>query len=32
MGLESLKDRRDRCKIKWWYKVNILDAERYDYV
>ena len=29
MGLESLKSRRDRCKLKWWYKVNNLDAERY---
>ena len=29
MGLESLKGGRDRCKLKWWYKVNNLDAERY---
>ena len=29
MGLESLKGRRDRCKPKWWYKVNNLDSERY---
>ena len=29
MGLESLKGRRDRCKLKWWYKVNSLNAERY---
>ena len=29
MGLESLKARRDRCKLKWWYKVNNLDDERY---
>ena len=29
MGLESLKGRRDRCKLKKWYKVNHLDAERY---
>ena len=29
MGLESLKGRRDRCKLKWWYKVYNLDAERY---
>ena len=29
MGLESLKGRRDRCKLKWWYKVIIFDAERY---
>ena len=28
MGLESLKARRDRCKLKWWYKVNNLDDER----
>ena len=28
MGLESLKDRRDSCILKWWYKVNNLDAER----
>ena len=29
IGLESLKGRRDRCKLKWWYKVNNLDTERY---
>ena len=29
MGLESLKARRDRCKLKWWYKVNNLGNERY---
>ena len=29
IGLESLKGRRDRCKPKWWFKVNNLDAERY---
>ena len=29
MGLESLKGRRDRCKLKWWYKVINLDTERY---
>ena len=29
MGLESLKDRRDRCQLKWWYRVNNMDAERY---
>ena len=23
MGLESLKGRRDRCKLKWWYKYRI---------
>ena len=29
MGLESLEARRGRCKLKWWYKVNNLDDERY---
>ncbi len=29
MGLESLKGRRERCKLKWWCKVNNLNAERY---
>ena len=29
MGLESLKAREDRCKLKWWNKVNNLDDERY---
>ena len=29
MGLGALKGRRDRRKLKWWYKVNNLDAERY---
>ena len=29
VGFESLKGRRDRCKLKWWYKVNNLDDERY---
>ena len=29
MGLESLKGRRDRSKLKWWYKVNELGDERY---
>ena len=32
MGLESLKGRRDRSKLKWWYKVNKLDIERYPRV
>ena len=27
--MESLKARRDWCKLKWWYKVNNLDDERY---
>ena len=25
----GLKARRDRCKLKWWYKVNNLDDGRY---
>ena len=29
MELESLKGRRDRCKLKWWYKFNNFDAEKY---
>ena len=29
MGLKSLKSRRDRCKLKWWYKVNNSSNERY---
>ncbi len=24
MGLESLKGRRDRKKLKWWYKVIVI--------
>ena len=24
MGLESVKERRDRSKLKWWNKVNKL--------
>ncbi len=27
MGLESLKGRRDRCKLKWWYKVSKLNLD-----
>ena len=29
MGLESLKGRRDRAKLKWWYKVASLPEDRY---
>ena len=30
MGLKSLKGRRDRCRLKWWYKVSNLGNERYS--
>ena len=26
MRLDSLKCRRDRCKLKWWYKVNNMES------
>ncbi len=29
IGLESLKERTDGSKLKWWYKVNDLVNERY---
>ena len=29
MGLESVKGRRDKCKLKRWYKDNSLDDEKY---
>ena len=29
MGLETLKSRRDRAKLKWWYKVCRLPDNRY---
>ena len=29
MGLENLKSRRDRAKLKWWYKVCRLPDNRY---
>ena len=30
MGLETLKSRRDRAKLKWWYKVCRLLDNRYS--
>ena len=29
MGLETLKSRRDRVKLKWWYKICRLPDNRY---
>ena len=29
MGLESLKGRRDKAKLKWWYKLACMKGNRY---
>ena len=29
MGLESLRGRRDRAKLKWWYKLVSMPEDRY---
>ena len=29
MGLETLKGRRDRAKLKWWYKLAAMPEDRY---
>ena len=29
MGLETLQSRRDRAKLKWWYKLATLPEDRY---
>ena len=29
MGLESLRGRRDRAKLKWWYKLVSMTEDRY---
>ena len=29
MGLETLKSRRDRAKLKWWYKLATLPEDRF---
>ena len=29
MGLETLKSRRDKAKLKWWYKLASMSAGRY---
>ena len=29
MGLETLKSRRDKTKLKWWYKLVFMSVRRY---
>ena len=29
MGLESLKSRRDKAKLRWWYKLLVMPDNRY---
>ena len=29
MGLESLQGRRDKAKLKWWYKLACMESNRY---
>ena len=29
MGLEILKSRRDRAKLKWWYKLATMPEDRF---
>ena len=29
MGLETLKSRRDRAKLKWWYKLATMPEVRF---
>ena len=29
MGLDSLKSRRDKAKLKWWFKVSSMADERF---
>ena len=29
MGLDTLQSRRDRAKLKWWYKLVTLPEDRY---
>ena len=30
MGLDTLQNRRDRAKLKWWYKLASLPEDRYS--
>ena len=29
MGLETLQRRRDRAKLKWWYRLATFSEDRY---
>ena len=29
MGLDTLQSRRDRVKLKWWYKLATLPKDNY---
>ena len=29
MDLETLKNRRDKAKLKWWYKLATMPQDRY---
>ena len=29
MGLDTLQSRRDRAKLKWWYKLATLPEDRH---
>ena len=31
MGLESLQGRRDKVKLKWWYKLACMEGDRYPH-
>ena len=31
MGLESLQGRRDKAKLKWWYKLACMEDDRYPH-
>ena len=31
MGLESLLGRRDKAKLKWWYKLACMEGDRYPH-
>ena len=32
MGLDTLQSRRDRAKLKWWYKLATLPEDRYSLI
>ena len=31
MGLESLQGRRDKAKLKWWYKLAFMESDKYPH-